>query len=147
MNFILLWNSNSNSFWHFKLFKPALKPCFLNVFSFKIHMVVGFDILNHQVFILTLKWTKDLHLIFSFFCLLKNPRFWISFSLESQTVITFCISNCKVNMKSELYIQALGPGCFTRFENSENRSSPGCFTSTGNASSIIMGSHNYLTWY
>ena len=41
-------------------------------------------------------------------------------------------SGCKVNMKSELYIQALGPGCFTRFENSENWSSPGCFTSTIN---------------
>ena len=35
-------------------------------------------------------------------------------------------------LKSELYIQALSPGCFTRFENSENRSSPGCFTSTKN---------------
>ena len=30
----------------------------------------------------------------------------------------------------ELYIQALSPGCFTRFENSENQSYPGCFTST-----------------
>ena len=29
-------------------------------------------------------------------------------------------------------MQALSPGCFTRFENSENRSGHGCFTSTPN---------------
>ena len=29
-----------------------------------------------------------------------------------------------VFLKSELYIQALSPGCFTRFENCENQSSP-----------------------
>ena len=30
-------------------------------------------------------------------------------------------------LKSELYIQALSPGFFTRFENSENRPSPAWF--------------------
>ena len=114
LNFMFLWKSNSNSFWHFKLsdFHPYFKlnkrsaskihlflstvseAMFLNIFSFKIHTVVCFDILNCQVFILTLNWTKDLHLKLSCLCLLsKNPHFWISFTFEIQTVIAFGISN------------------------------------------------------
>ena len=34
------------------------------------------------------------------------------------------------NLNFIVYIQALVSGCFTRFENGENWSSQGCFTST-----------------
>ena len=112
LNFIFLLNSNSNSFWHLKLsgihpyfelnkrsaskihlflnwtkelfLSTVIEATFLKIFSFKIHTVVGFDILNCQVFILTLNWTKDLHLKLSCFCLLsKNPCFWNSSSFET----------------------------------------------------------------
>ena len=85
---LALKNQYSNNFWHFKQsdFYPYFKLnqisaskvqlflstvfTFLNLFHFKIHSVIAFDILKSQIFILTLIWTKDLFLKFSCFCLL-----------------------------------------------------------------------------
>ena len=133
MNFIFFWNSNSNSFLHFKLSdfhsyfelnqRSASKielflsknPHFWISLPFEIQTVIDFCISNCQIFILTLNWIKYLHLKFSCFSLLsKNPCFWITSSFESQTIIAFGISNCQsfiltLNWTKDLHLKFI---CF-----------------------------------
>ena len=102
MNLKIVRKWVSNKLWMakyvkiFQIFTGILSLYNLSCYRLLTH-IIAFDILNCQIFILTLNWIKDLYLKFVCFRLLsKNPHFWISFSFEIQTVIAFGISNCQI---------------------------------------------------